>query len=65
MSRISIPEFIDAAPETSKGSLEAFNKLLGTVPNMFRLIGNSPTSPGRIFRPERCTWYWFNRCTNA
>ncbi|MCB1983918.1 MAG: hypothetical protein KDF49_00635 [Nitrosomonas sp.] len=42
MSRIPTPVSIDAAPEASKVSLEAVNKLLGTVPNMFRLIGNSP-----------------------
>ena len=42
MSRIPTPVSIDASPEASKGSLEAVNKLLGTVPNMFRLIGNSP-----------------------
>lgn len=40
MSRIPTSASIDAAPEVSKGSLEAVNKLLGTVPNMFRLIGN-------------------------
>ncbi len=42
MSRVPTPVSIDAAPEASKGSLEAVNKLLGTVPNMFRLIENSP-----------------------
>ena len=42
MSRIPTPASINAAPEASKGSLEAVNKLLRTVPNMFRLIGNSP-----------------------
>ena len=42
MSRIPTPVTIDAAPEASKGSLEAVNNLLGTVPNMFRLISNSP-----------------------
>lgn len=42
MSRIPTPATINAAPEASKGSLEAVNSLLGTVPNMFRLIGNSP-----------------------
>lgn len=42
MSRIPTPASIDAAPKASKGSLEAVNKQLGTVPNMFKLIGNSP-----------------------
>ena len=35
MSRIPTPASINAAPEASKGSLEAVNTLLGTVPNMF------------------------------
>lgn len=42
MSRIPTPATIDAAPEASQGSLKAVNNLLGSVPNMFRLIGNSP-----------------------
>lgn len=42
MSRIPTPASIDAAPEASKGSLQAVNNLLGSVPNMFRLISNSP-----------------------
>jgi uncharacterized peroxidase-related enzyme len=42
MSRIPTPASIDSAPEASRGLLEAVNKLLGTVPNMFRIIANSP-----------------------
>lgn len=42
MSRIATPASIEAAPEASRGSLEAVNKLLGSVPNMFRIIANSP-----------------------
>jgi len=42
MSRIPTPVSIEAAPETSRGSLEAVKKLLGSVPNMFRIIANSP-----------------------
>ncbi|ELB2812689.1 peroxidase-related enzyme [Vibrio alginolyticus] len=42
MSRIPTPASIDLAPEASKGSLQAVNSLLGVVPNMFRLISNSP-----------------------
>lgn len=42
MSRISTPSNIEAAPEASRDSLEAVNKLLGSVPNMFRIIANSP-----------------------
>ncbi len=42
MSRIPTPTNIEAAPEASRGSLEAVNKLLGSIPNMFRIIANSP-----------------------
>ncbi|MGD2117000.1 MAG: carboxymuconolactone decarboxylase family protein [Chromatiales bacterium] len=42
MSRIPTPVSIDAAPEASRGPLEAVNNLLGSVPNMFRIIANSP-----------------------
>ncbi|MBV8469711.1 MAG: peroxidase-related enzyme [Burkholderiaceae bacterium] len=43
MSRLSIPA-LDAAPEGSKPTLEAVNKQLGVVPNLFRLIGSSPAA---------------------
>jgi uncharacterized peroxidase-related enzyme len=33
---------ITSAPEAARGSLEAVNNLLGSVPNMFRIIANSP-----------------------
>ena len=42
MSRIPTPVSIEAAPEASRGPLEAVDKLLGSVPNMFRIIANSP-----------------------
>ena len=42
MSRIPTPESITTAPQAAQGSLEAVNKLLGSVPNMFRIIANSP-----------------------
>lgn len=42
MSRIPTPATIQDAPEASQSSLEAVNNLLGVVPNMFRLISNSP-----------------------
>ncbi|SET04721.1 uncharacterized peroxidase-related enzyme [Nitrosomonas marina] len=42
MSRIHTPASINDAPEASKGSLEAVNKLLGSVPNLFRIVANSP-----------------------
>ncbi|WP_233832602.1 carboxymuconolactone decarboxylase family protein [Paraburkholderia sp. ZP32-5] len=43
MSRLSIPA-VDAAPEGSKATLDAVHKQLGVVPNLFRLIGNSPVA---------------------
>jgi uncharacterized peroxidase-related enzyme len=42
MSRIPTPASIADAPEKSRPLLDAVNKQLGTVPNMFRLISNSP-----------------------
>jgi uncharacterized peroxidase-related enzyme len=42
MSRIPTPATIADAPETSRPLLEAVNKQLGLVPNMFRLIAISP-----------------------
>lgn len=42
MNRIPTPASIDAAPAASRPLLEAVQKLLGSVPNMFRLIANSP-----------------------
>ncbi len=44
MSRIPTPESIDAAPTASRSLLEAVKKQLGVVPNMFRLISNSPAA---------------------
>src|SRR5271165_1712647 len=43
MSRISIPA-LDAVPEASKPILEAVRKQLGVVPNMYRLIAQSPAT---------------------
>ncbi|MCB1693823.1 MAG: peroxidase-related enzyme [Pseudomonadales bacterium] len=42
MSRIPTPATIAAAPEASRSALDAVNKQLGSVPNMFRIIANSP-----------------------
>jgi uncharacterized peroxidase-related enzyme len=41
MSRIAVPSR-DAAPEASKPLLDAVEKQLGVVPNLFRLISLSP-----------------------
>src|SRR5438445_10797130 len=44
MSRIPTPESIEAAPTASRLLLEGVKKQLGVVPNMFRLISNSPAA---------------------
>ena len=44
MSRIPTPATIDAAPSSSQPLLELVKKQLGVVPNMFRLVSNSPAA---------------------
>ena len=44
MSRIPTPATIDAAPEAARPLLEAVNKQLGSVPNLFRIVANSPVA---------------------
>lgn len=44
MSRIPTPASIEAAPIASHPLLEGVKKQLGVVPNMFRLIANSPAA---------------------
>ena len=44
MSRIVTPATIADAPEGSQALLQGVEKMLGSVPNMFRLIGNSPAA---------------------
>lgn len=44
MSRISTPATVAAAPEASRPLLEAVGKQLGVVPNLFRLVGQSPAA---------------------
>jgi uncharacterized peroxidase-related enzyme len=44
MSRIPTPTAISDAPAASRPLLESVNKQLGIVPNMFRLVSNSPTA---------------------
>jgi alkylhydroperoxidase family enzyme len=44
MSRVPTPTTIEAAPAASRPLLEAVKKQLGVVPNMFRLIANSPAA---------------------
>src|SRR4051812_25528093 len=44
MSRISIPATIDAAPAASQPLLQAVVRKLGSAPNLFRLLANSPAA---------------------
>ncbi len=44
MSRITIPATIDAAPSASRPLLHAVAKQLGSVPNLFRLVAQSPAA---------------------
>jgi uncharacterized peroxidase-related enzyme len=44
MSRLAIPASIEAAPTASQPLLQAVKKLLGSVPNLFRLVANSPAA---------------------
>lgn len=44
MSRIPTPESIEAAPEASRHQLEGVKKLLGSAPNLFRIVSNSPAA---------------------
>ena len=43
-SRLHTPASVDASPEASRPLLEGVRKLLGTVPNLFRVVGNSPAA---------------------
>ncbi|WP_439135205.1 carboxymuconolactone decarboxylase family protein [Pseudomaricurvus sp.] len=42
MSRIPTPVSISAAPAASRDLLEAVHTQLGSVPNLFRIVANSP-----------------------
>jgi uncharacterized peroxidase-related enzyme len=44
MSRIATPPSIAASPAASQPFLEAVQKQLGSVPNLFRVAGNSPAA---------------------
>lgn len=44
MARISIPATIAGAPVSAQPLLEAVSKQLGVVPNLFRLVSNSPAA---------------------
>ncbi len=44
MPRIATPSSVEAAPAASRPLLEAVKKQLGVVPNLFRLVSNSPAA---------------------
>ena len=44
MSRLLVPASIAVAPAASQPMLETVKKLLGSVPNMFRLVSTSPAA---------------------
>jgi len=44
MSRLPIPATIDAAPSASQPLLNAVKRQLGSAPNLFRLVANSPAA---------------------
>ena len=58
MSRIPTPASIDDSPAGSRELLEGVRQQLGSVPNLFRIVGTSPaalegyTSVVRV--PYRC-----------
>lgn len=44
MSRIATPDSIASSPAAAQPTLEAVKKQLGVVPNLFRLVANSPAA---------------------
>ena len=44
MSRIQTPASIEESPAAAQPLLEAVKKQLGVVPNLFRVVGNSPAA---------------------
>ena len=44
MPRLATPPSIEAAPAASQPLLQAVQKQLGVVPNLFRLVSNSPAA---------------------
>ena len=44
MTRIHMPPTVEASPAASQASLNAVGKSLGSVPNLFRVVGNSPAA---------------------
>jgi uncharacterized peroxidase-related enzyme len=44
MSRITIPASIESSPAAAQPLLQAVNRQLGSVPNLFRLVATSPAA---------------------
>lgn len=44
MARLNIPATIDAAPAAAQPLLDAVRKQIGSTPNLFRLVSNSPAA---------------------
>jgi uncharacterized peroxidase-related enzyme len=44
MSRLHTPATVEASPAASQPLLQAVHKQLGSVPNLFRMVGNSPAA---------------------
>lgn len=44
MTRLPLPASIDAAPAPARPLLEGVKKMLGVVPNLFRITANSPAA---------------------
>lgn len=44
MTRIDLPATVDAAPAAAQPHLRAVEKMLGSVPNLFRIVANSPAA---------------------
>lgn len=44
MSRLATPASIDAAPAATRPQLEAVRQQIGSVPNLFRVVANSPAA---------------------
>jgi len=52
MTRIETIASIEAAPEGSRAGLEAVARQLGSVPNLFRVVANSPAALGGLLGLE-------------
>lgn len=44
MTRIALPSSIESSPTAAQPLLEAVKKMLGSVPNLFRITANSPAA---------------------